>query len=409
MKILIADDSPISTRMMEFLVESTGHECCIVHDGESAWELISTGEAPRIMFLHWVMPGIDGLDLCRKIRDLKLPYYVYIVIISSRQRPGDLRLGYQAGADDFVTKPFRRQDILSRIRAAERVVQALSPAGSFQDALHEACDDGAGGDIIVRSGRVVGRIMIHHGRVAWAHISNETSSLHAVLDSGEAPVLDKEVIREVLQECTVTGRNFAEVIVDWSLMDADTLRERVRRWLRDRIIAIGELPTPTLVFTPEERSYGDGLLFDIAEVFPPHLLLPARVQDARKESLAGPLVVLGQESIESMQDTLDRVLAIDGALSVAIFDSDTGETLMSRGELGDHEIGWHNLKLAASVEAADPVEDIIINTHHHVHILRVYSTPPLRFISVTASRPDVRLGMLRLALADCCPSATTEG
>lgn len=399
MKILIADDSPVAARMLEILVESSGHESCLVRDGEQAWKIASAPNPPRIMFLDWVMPHIDGLELCRKIRKLQLPYYIYIVIISSRGKHGDIRLGYEAGADDFITKPFLKQEIFARIQAAERVVQALSSV-SFPQALLEARNH-RGGDIVVRSGSIVGRILVHRGKIAWAHISNEPGSLYAVLASDVEPILEKESIDEVLSECSISGRNFAEVIVDWGLLDAETLHHRIRSWIRARITAMGKLDSPMILYIPEKRSYGDGLLFDISEVVPPHLLFQTRSLLINLKADTDSVVPLNEFQQQKIRDNLNQAFAIEGALSVGILDNDSGEQIGSRGDVGDHETAWHTLKLVALTSSTDPVEDVIINTHHHVHILRTYSLAPLRFLFMTADRTRVRLGMLRLALADC--------
>jgi len=243
--------------------------------------------------------------------------------------------------------------------------------------------------------------MVHRGKIAWAHISNEPGSLYAVLASGTEPVLEKESVEEVLNECSISGRNFAEVIIDWGLLDPDALRQRIRSWIRSRITTMGNLDSPAILYIPEKRSYGDGLLFDIAEVVPPDLLFPTPSMLIDLGADTDSVVPIDELQLQEMHNNLNRAHAIEGSLSVGILDNDSGELLGSRGGVGDHETAWHTLKLVALAGSADPVEDVIINTQHHVHILRTYSRSPLRFLFMTADRARVRLGMLRLALADC--------
>lgn len=409
MRVLVADDDRLSAKVIKSIIERTGHECSVVGDGDSAWRVASGKDPPRVMFLDWVMPGIEGLELCRRIRALKRDYYIYIVIISARTKHRDIALGYQSGADDFITKPCRPQELTSRLRVAERVIRAQSPRQTFDSALAEACAAG-GGDLIVRSGSVIGRVMIYHSKIAWAHISSEPGSLLAILAS--EPSIDRGDINAVLEECNATGRNFAEVLVDWGLIDHEALRERMRRWIQDKCESIRNLRLPTIIFSPENRDYSGGLLLDLAEVIPgagasagagadaspPHLSLPAD-ETAQVEST----LTIGPALQREFDEHLDRAMTISGVVAVTLFDGDTGLTLGTRGVATDLEFAWHNLRLVASAESKDTVEDIIVTTEHHLHILRLYSRSPARFLFVTTNRANVQLGMLRLSLNECKP------
>jgi len=410
MRVLIADDDPLFAKVLESLATRAGHECTVVGDGDCAWEIVSGQDPPRIVFLDWMMPGIDGLELCRRIRELERSNYIYIVIVSARTKQRDITLGYQAGADDFITKPFQVQEMLSRLRVAERVVHLLSPGVTLKQALEEACQ-GNGGDIIVRSGPVVGRIMTFHGEVAWAHVSNEPGSLYAMLESVQS--VTKEDVHAVLEECSATGQNFAPVLVDWGLIGADALRERMRTWIRDKIASIGRLTAPTIIFSPEKRTYSDGFLFDIAEVIAPEFLAvgsalggeavaeDAKLESPRELAAVTSVVDLSSEDKARCDAILDCAIAIHGAVSVTLFDGRTGGALGTRGADMNLDFAWQNLKLVAAADTWDAVEDVIITTKHHLHILRQYSIEPARFIFLTTDRADVRLGMIRLSLADC--------
>jgi len=120
MKILIADDELVSRKKMEKLIQSLGHETLVATDGNQAWELWDD-ERTRMVITDWVMPGMDGLELCRKIRKAEGSQYTYIIMVTSKSNIHDIVIGIDTGADDFVSKPFIKEELLVRIRAGERL------------------------------------------------------------------------------------------------------------------------------------------------------------------------------------------------------------------------------------------------------------------------------------------------
>ena len=120
MKILIVDDDLVSRKKMGKLIQSLGHETLIAQDGVEAWE-IWNDERTRMVITDWVMPGMDGLELCRKIRRFEGSQYTYIIMVTSKSNIQDIVAGIEAGADDFISKPFIKEELLVRIRAGERV------------------------------------------------------------------------------------------------------------------------------------------------------------------------------------------------------------------------------------------------------------------------------------------------
>jgi putative two-component system response regulator len=120
MKILVVDDELVSREKMALLVRDLGHEALIAEDGIEGWG-IWKNERTRMVITDWMMPRMDGLELCRKIREAEGSLYIYLIIVTSREDVNDLVRGMDAGADDFITKPFVREELAVRIRAGERI------------------------------------------------------------------------------------------------------------------------------------------------------------------------------------------------------------------------------------------------------------------------------------------------
>ena len=122
MKILIAEDDPISRRILEANLLKWGYEVMVASDGGEAWEIIQQPESPSLIISDWMMPRMDGLALCRKIRNMEKSEYIYFIILTAKGEKKDIIEGLEAGADDFLTKPFNREELKYRIRIGERII-----------------------------------------------------------------------------------------------------------------------------------------------------------------------------------------------------------------------------------------------------------------------------------------------
>src|SRR5438067_5301157 len=121
MRVLIADDEPVSRRLLQSHLQKWGYEVTAAADGAEAWQLFEAGDSP-IVITDWMMPGVDGAELIRRIRAAPRPGYVYTVLLTARSQKEDLVEGMEAGADDFLTKPFDRDELRVRLRGAERIL-----------------------------------------------------------------------------------------------------------------------------------------------------------------------------------------------------------------------------------------------------------------------------------------------
>ncbi len=121
MNILIAEDDPISRKLLQKNIESWDHAVITAQNGEEAWEIIIR-ENIKFVIADWVMPVLDGLELCKKIRASVDSGYTYIMLLTAKDKKEDIINGLNAGADDYVTKPFDWEEISVRIRTGERIL-----------------------------------------------------------------------------------------------------------------------------------------------------------------------------------------------------------------------------------------------------------------------------------------------
>ncbi|HEX8200485.1 MAG TPA: ATP-binding protein [Isosphaeraceae bacterium] len=137
MKVLIAEDDDFSRELLRRNLEKWGHEVVAARDGAEAWDLFARGAFPLVIS-DWTMPGLDGLELIRRVRASPTPGYVYIILLTARAEKADLVQGLAAGADDFVAKPFDREELRVRVQAGERIVRQEHGLAEQNRALREA-------------------------------------------------------------------------------------------------------------------------------------------------------------------------------------------------------------------------------------------------------------------------------
>jgi phosphoserine phosphatase RsbU/P len=122
LKVLIAEDEIVSRRLLESALPRWGYDVVTATDGEEAWTLLQEPDAPTIMVLDWLMPRLDGVEICRRIRAHPLLSSVYIILLTSRAAVEDVVHGLEAGANDYITKPFDAAELRARMQVGVRVV-----------------------------------------------------------------------------------------------------------------------------------------------------------------------------------------------------------------------------------------------------------------------------------------------
>jgi sigma-B regulation protein RsbU (phosphoserine phosphatase) len=120
MTILIAEDDPVSRCLLEATLVKSGYKVTVTTNGQEAWEALQR-EAPAIAILDWMMPGLDGVEVCRRARAIQTPTPTYLILLTAKSEKGDIVQGLESGADDYVTKPFDRRELQSRISVGLRI------------------------------------------------------------------------------------------------------------------------------------------------------------------------------------------------------------------------------------------------------------------------------------------------
>jgi PAS domain S-box-containing protein len=138
MRIIMADDDVVFREVLQKTLEKWGHEVIVCSDGAAAWEILQQDDAPRLVILDWMMPGLSGIEICRNVRTLAHGDQFHLLLLSARHKTTDLVEGLQAGASDYLSKPFDRAELKARLEVGIRLIEMqskLSDQLSFTQSL----------------------------------------------------------------------------------------------------------------------------------------------------------------------------------------------------------------------------------------------------------------------------------
>jgi len=140
--VLIAEDDPIFRRILQSWFKRWDYSVTAVDNGLDAWKVLQREDAPKLAILDWMMPGMDGIELCRKIRSLEHGPYRYVLLLTAKDDKQDVVAGLEAGADDYLTKPFDVDELRARVRAGKRILDLQAALIKAHGALQfEAAHD----------------------------------------------------------------------------------------------------------------------------------------------------------------------------------------------------------------------------------------------------------------------------
>lgn len=141
MKALIAEDDITSRVLLSAIMKTWGFDLVVTENGAEAWEVMHRLDAPKLALIDWNMPVMDGLEVIRKIRDLPTQEPAYIILLTARAEKGDIVLGLEAGANDYLVKPFDHQELKARLNVGRRMIELQAALFEQMDALKKALED----------------------------------------------------------------------------------------------------------------------------------------------------------------------------------------------------------------------------------------------------------------------------
>jgi phosphoserine phosphatase RsbU/P len=139
-QVLVAEDDPAPRAVLERMLERWGFEVHLAHNGAEAWELIKTPRCPGLLILDRRMPGVDGVELCWRARALERSNAFYIILLTGLDQKDDIVTGLDAGADDYMTKPFHMAELRARVQVGQRVLKLQDALTRRVDELQDALD-----------------------------------------------------------------------------------------------------------------------------------------------------------------------------------------------------------------------------------------------------------------------------
>ena len=238
MRILIADDERVAQMMLKRNLEKWGYEVVLTSNGAEAWQRFQESEFP-IVISDWNMPVMDGVELVRKIRTLRGREYVFVILLTVRQETEDIVLGIEAGADEFLSKPFDRRELRVRLRAGERIVLLERSLAERNELLERANtrmkrDLNAAADV---QQALLPNNPLEHGRVQVAWKYRPCDELGG--DSLNAFPLDKDRLAMYILDVSGHGvrASLLSVSVTHALSPRPVIGSRIRNTLADSRVA----------------------------------------------------------------------------------------------------------------------------------------------------------------------------
>jgi diguanylate cyclase (GGDEF)-like protein len=250
MKILLAEDDLTSRSMLAAVLKKWGYDPVLTNDGAAAWEELQKPDAPRLALLDWNMPGLEGLEVCRRLRKKETTNPGYVILLTGRTEKGDIVQGLEAGANDYISKPYDNAELLARIRVGQRMLELQSSLLETQAALaHQAAHDALTGifnrrAIMDQLAKELARALRQGGRLSVGmcdidHFKEVNDRLgHQAGD--EVLVAFSRILQASLREYDYVGRyggeEFLVIASNPSAQGADVLYERLRRQVAETVI-----------------------------------------------------------------------------------------------------------------------------------------------------------------------------
>lgn len=304
MKVLIADDDEVLRHILQSTLARWGYEVVTCRNGVEAWRLLQSDEAPKMAILDWIMPGMDGIEVCREIRRRVTEPYVYLLLLTAKVRKEDVVTGMEAGADDYLAKPFDPEELKVRLRAGKRILDLQAALVEARERLrYQATHDSLTGLLnrpaiidalkneLERASRQDSALTLIMADIDHFKEINDSHG-HAVGDAvlAEAARRMRAAIRAYDTVGRYGGEEFLFIMPGCGAADASIQTDRLRQAITESPI---ELPRLSVSFTISMGcvTQEDGMLKDVDE-----LIQEADSALYQAKSLGRNRVVLSHES-----------------------------------------------------------------------------------------------------------------
>lgn len=261
MRILIAEDDPISCRILTANLTKWGHEVVVTRNGRDAWKALHAQGAPSLAILDRVMPDVDGIEICRQLREEKTDSPIHVILLTSLNRREDLLEGLEAGADDYLTKPLDTHELRARLQSAGRILELQESLRQRVRELEEAIAERKIAEEALRNLSLTDQLTglynyrgfinlaEHHAKTA-RRSKNPSLLIYADMDGlkeindtlghragSTAIAAVGQILRNTFRDCDIIGRlggdEFAVLVTNLQELDTAKLVERLRRNLSE--------------------------------------------------------------------------------------------------------------------------------------------------------------------------------
>jgi diguanylate cyclase (GGDEF)-like protein len=241
-RVLIVEDDPMFRKILCSWLEGWGYQVSVAEDGAMAWEMLQEMRAPHLLILDWIMPKLNGIDLCRMVRERGSSPYQYILLVTAKDDKQDLIRGLEAGADDYLSKPFDRNELRARLRNGGRILTLQDEQLKAREELHlRATHDGLTGvwnrvaildmlqrefELSARAGTTIGLIMLDVDH--FKQVNDKYGHLVGDVVLVEIANRMQQAVRSYDLVGRYGGEEFLVVSPDCDLTQAQMCAERIR-------------------------------------------------------------------------------------------------------------------------------------------------------------------------------------
>jgi hypothetical protein len=393
--VLLDGDAPTRV-LVEAVVRQLG--------GVFTMTLPALETGPMLVLSHWP----EGFHSARALVERSGSKATQLLALITEGGSGACVAAMQSGANDVLVRPLSARTLAAQLTVADQRARAGAGVSStLEQALLEGLASQQGGELVVRSGLVVGTIQLQEGAIVWANLSSVPATLHEVMGD-LAKRLDGAELERCLEESRRTRSHFVDIAIAWGLVSADEGRAAVRRFVSDRIRQLFSLPDARALFLPRVRRHVGTLRFSLEEVTEP----------SRFESLTAPPLGLQSAQVDSRSPPADapsnfpditgllsEASALQGAVYAAAIDVGTASRFASWGDEPDAEIVWAQLGLCLAL--GEGAEDVFAMTSERCFVLRQVPDIPGVVLFVSFDRERASVGFARVQVQRLLALATS--